>query len=277
MAKISAWLPVLRSPASFLLGFLLAIPALCAALADSAVTALGRTKKFAIFLALFLAPAWLVFYLGEFGAWPIWIFGGLFVLAASMSFFVVRNTLSGIERELDILRWSRPGDDERDRQRAPMWNRMMGRGPEYYTSAARLKRTEDRLWGDEGGILEPAATFFLLSTLMFYSAVLFWARHDPHILTGEPATPVNIALFVLDLMLRGGLFDYMEHFELRVGDLRTNRNAWWFSLFAFAYRVYIPLFLIASAMRIWGVVRRLRVTRRMLARMEQGKDASRPS
>src|SRR5206468_11579167 len=82
-----------------------------------------------------------------------------------------------------------------------------------------------------------------------------WCSLDQNIFVGGNASPGDVILFVLDLMLRGGLFDLMEHFELHVGHLIRNRADWMFSLFSFSYRIYVPMFLIATVVRVVKLLR----------------------
>jgi len=82
---------------------------------------------------------------------------------------------------------------------------------------------------------------YALATLAFGATTYLHSRYDPTILTGAEGTPFNIALFVLDLFLRGGLFDFMEHFDLKIGQFKINHGHIWYSLVAFSYRLYIPL------------------------------------
>lgn len=69
------------------------------------------------------------------------------------------------------------------------------------------------------------------------------------------AGPFGIAVFSLDLVLRGGLFDIMEHFDLHVTALQMNRAAPWFVIYCFVFRMYYSLTLIRLALSfawIWA-------------------------
>lgn len=80
---------------------------------------------------------------------------------------------------------------------------------------------------------------------------------------GEPvvAGPVGSAFFGLDLVLRGGFFDVMEHFNLSTTSLLMDRSNRWFVLYCFAFRIYYGLTLIRIAFSfvwIWAKIRQAR-------------------
>jgi len=86
---------------------------------------------------------------------------------------------------------------------------------------------------------------FVVSCLMLQSegAPLFWDQ------TRQPVTggPIGTTVFALDLVLRGGLFDIMEHFDLSITQLQMNRQNRWFVWYCFAFRMYYGLTLIRIA------------------------------
>ncbi|MCB1506896.1 MAG: hypothetical protein KDJ47_18165 [Hyphomicrobiaceae bacterium] len=77
---------------------------------------------------------------------------------------------------------------------------------------------------------------------------------------GDPvhAGPIATSFFALDLVLRGGFFDIMEHFELTVTAVSMNRALRWFVLYAFVFRIYYGLTLIrivVSFVWMWAKLR----------------------
>lgn len=52
------------------------------------------------------------------------------------------------------------------------------------------------------------------------------------------ASPLGILLFALDLVLRGGFFDFMQHFDLHVTALHLNRGNPWFVWYSFVFRMF---------------------------------------
>ncbi|HFB2048402.1 MAG: hypothetical protein HRT83_06160 [Hyphomicrobiaceae bacterium] len=70
--------------------------------------------------------------------------------------------------------------------------------------------------------------------------------------------PFGIALFSLDLVFRGGFFDIMEHFDLRISTLYINKGAIWFWIYSFIFRLFYGLTLIKiliSFVWIYGKIR----------------------
>jgi hypothetical protein len=94
--------------------------------------------------------------------------------------------------------------------------------------------------------------FMAASMLMYYvfftcSCVLLQADGYWLFAEGDHAIkggPIAIALFALDLVLRGGFFDFMQHFDLHVTGLHMNRGAPWFVWYAFVFRMFYGLTLI---------------------------------
>ncbi len=100
---------------------------------------------------------------------------------------------------------------------------------------------------------------FTVSCLMLESAgySLFVYRN------GEPvdAGPIGAAMFTLDLVLRGGFFDIMEHFELSASPLLMDRSNGWFLVYCFVFRIYYALTLmriLVSFIWIWVRIGRAR-------------------
>lgn len=111
--------------------------------------------------------------------------------------------------------------------------------------------------------------FMAVSMLFFYviftcsCVFLQWEGHVIFKLDGDPqlAGPIATSLFTLDLVLRGGFFDVMEHFSLRVSPVLMNTGAPWFVIYAFIFRMYYSLSLIKILLSfawIYGKIRRAR-------------------
>ena len=81
--------------------------------------------------------------------------------------------------------------------------------------------------------------------------------------------PIATAFFALDLVLRGGFFDIMEHFELSVSAVYMNRAKRWFVLYCFVFRMYYGLTLIRIAVSFVWIWAKL-----YAARKQQGADRS---
>ncbi len=86
---------------------------------------------------------------------------------------------------------------------------------------------------------------------------------------GQPVDggPIATAFFALDLVLRGGFFDIMEHFELAVTAVYMNRTLRWFVLYCFVFRMYYGLTLIRIAVSFVWIWAKLYAVRK-----QQGTD-----
>lgn len=110
-----------------------------------------------------------------------------------------------------------------------------------------------------------------ISMLIFYilfviSCLLLQAESHQIFVSarGEPLTagPIATAFFALDLVLRGGFFDIMEHFELSVSAVYMNRALRWFVIYAFVFRIYYGLVLIRIAISFVWIWAKLHAIRR---------------
>ncbi|MCL4767839.1 MAG: hypothetical protein KJZ80_16550 [Hyphomicrobiaceae bacterium] len=111
--------------------------------------------------------------------------------------------------------------------------------------------------------------FMAVSMLVFYvlftiSCLLLQAEGRHIFASGnEPlhAGPIAASMFTFDLVLRGGFFDIMEHFDLGVSPVAMNRKSLWFVWYAFVFRMFYALTLIKiliSFVWIYGKIRMAR-------------------
>jgi hypothetical protein len=75
------------------------------------------------------------------------------------------------------------------------------------------------------------------------------------------AGPIATSFFTIDLMLRGGLFDFMQHFDMRVTHLYLNRQNPWFVWYSFIFRMFYGLTLIRLLFSLAWVFAKIRVMR----------------
>jgi hypothetical protein len=75
------------------------------------------------------------------------------------------------------------------------------------------------------------------------------------------AGPIATSFFTIDLMLRGGLFDFMQHFDIRATHLYLNRQAPWFVWYSFVFRMFYGLTLIRLLFSLAWVLAKVRVMR----------------
>lgn len=75
------------------------------------------------------------------------------------------------------------------------------------------------------------------------------------------ANPGTVMLFALDLVLRGGFFDFMQHFDLGISHVWMNRRVWPFMVYSFVFRMFFGLTLLRillSFVWIYGKIHRAR-------------------
>lgn len=103
---------------------------------------------------------------------------------------------------------------------------------------------------------------FVISCLALQSDgnILFVTDDGEQVIAG----PIGAAFFGLDLVLRGGFFDVMEHFEMRATTLLMDRSNGWFVLYCFVFRIYFALTLIRIAFSFAYIWVRIRQARRTL-------------
>lgn len=104
---------------------------------------------------------------------------------------------------------------------------------------------------------------FVVSCLMLQSegAQLFWDAQRQPVAGG----PISTTIFAMDLVLRGGLFDIMEHFDLSVTELSMNRRNRWFVWYCFAFRMYYGLTLIRIAFSFVWIWAKIHAARKVTA------------
>lgn len=86
----------------------------------------------------------------------------------------------------------------------------------------------------------------MLITYVLFTCSLLLLQADGHLIfadQGAPArgSPIATALFTLDLVLRGGFFDCMQHFDMSITHLGMNRGMRWFVWYAFVFRMFYGL------------------------------------
>ena len=81
--------------------------------------------------------------------------------------------------------------------------------------------------------------------------------------------PISVALFSLDLVLRGGFFDVMEHFDLRIGSLYINKGSAWFWIYSFVFRIFYGLTLIKILISFAWIYGKIRLARQAHTQSER--------
>lgn len=81
--------------------------------------------------------------------------------------------------------------------------------------------------------------------------------------------PISVALFTLDLVFRGGFFDVMEHFDLRLGSLLINKGSVWFWIYSFVFRIFYGLTLIKILISFAWIYGKIRIARQAHTQSER--------
>ena len=91
-----------------------------------------------------------------------------------------------------------------------------------------------------------------LSYVCFLFSCIGWQHAAPEIFTRR-ATVVDVTMFVIDLSLKGALFDVIEHFHFAISRLPRADGHWLFAGYTFAFRTYVSLVMIGAVLRSIGV------------------------
>lgn len=86
----------------------------------------------------------------------------------------------------------------------------------------------------------------MLFTYVAFTLSAVWLQADGYPLfaeAGHPvkASPIAVTLFTLDLVLRGGFFDFMQHFDMSLSHVAMNRQNSRFVWYAFLFRMFFGL------------------------------------
>src|SRR5258705_10190667 len=94
-----------------------------------------------------------------------------------------------------------------------------------------------------------------------FTSVLAWSRVSGSVFLSQAAvSPMSIALYQADLMLRGALFDFMEHTRQSLSPIALNRNATAFLYYTLMFRMIVAIYVMSSLFRVLRfVLRRWRV------------------
>jgi hypothetical protein len=109
--------------------------------------------------------------------------------------------------------------------------------------------------------LSQLGALFVLTAICFYISILGWSRVSGSVFFNQAAvSPMSIALYQLDLMLRGALFDFMEHTRQSISPIGVNRNATAFLYYTLMFRMFVAIYVMSSLFRVLRfVLRRWRV------------------
>jgi hypothetical protein len=100
--------------------------------------------------------------------------------------------------------------------------------------------------------LSQLGALFGLTAICFYISILAWSRVSGSVFFSRAdLSPMSVALYQLDLMLRGALFDFMQHLSLSISPIATNRNATAFIYYTLMFRMFVGMYVVASVLRVF--------------------------
>jgi hypothetical protein len=109
--------------------------------------------------------------------------------------------------------------------------------------------------------LSQLGALVVLTAICFFISILAWSRVSGSVFfSPADVSPMSIALYQLDLMLRGALFDFMQHTGQSVSPIAANRSATAFLYYTLMFRMFVAIYVMSSLFRVVRfVLRRWRV------------------
>ena len=98
--------------------------------------------------------------------------------------------------------------------------------------------------------LSQLGALFALTAVCFYISILAWSRVNGSIFGAASVSPASVLMYQLDLMLRGALFDFMEHTHRSVSPIALNQNATAFVYYTLVFRMFVAVYFISSVFRV---------------------------
>src|SRR4029453_19186017 len=107
--------------------------------------------------------------------------------------------------------------------------------------------------------LAQLGALFALTAVCFFISILAWSRASGSVFSTGTVSSWSVFLYQLDLMLRGALFDFMEHTHRSVSPVTINQNATAFVYYTLMFRMFVAMYVFSSFFRVTRfVVRRWR-------------------
>jgi hypothetical protein len=151
-------------------------------------------------------------------------------------------------------------DDSRRDLLAPLTHYVAGMLPLGQAPAAIIARMIFRTIAPEVKVrlyrrlvlrfLVQLGTLFVLSAVCFYLSIFSWSRVAPAVFALADHNAGSVLLYQLDLMLRGALFDFMEHTQRSISPIRINPNATAFVYYTLLFRTFVSVYVISSGVRV---------------------------
>lgn len=112
--------------------------------------------------------------------------------------------------------------------------------------------------------LQQLGALFALTAVCFFISILAWSRLSDSIFAQGHVSAMSVFLYQADLMLKGALFDFMEHTQRSVSPVSIDRGATAFVYYTLLFRMFVAIYVISSLFRVARFV--FRRWRALLAR-----------
>jgi hypothetical protein len=104
--------------------------------------------------------------------------------------------------------------------------------------------------------LSQLGALFALTALCFFLSIVGWSRVAGSVFNQTDVSSTSVMLYQLDLMLRGALFDFMEHTHRSVSPITINQSATAFVYYTLLFRMFVAVYVISSLFRVVRFVAR---------------------
>lgn len=98
--------------------------------------------------------------------------------------------------------------------------------------------------------LAQLGALFALTAICFYLSILGWSRVHGSIFTQADVSATGVLTYQLDLMLRGALFDFLEHTQRSVSTVTVNQSATAFVYYTLLFRMFVAIYVVSSLFRV---------------------------
>lgn len=114
----------------------------------------------------------------------------------------------------------------------------------------------------------------MLFTYVLFTLSTVWLQADGFPIFAESGTPVKaspiaVSLFTLDLVLRGGFFDFMQHFDVALSHIHMNRKLRGYVWYSFLFRMFYGLTMFKILLSFLWIYGKIRVNREVRRRMRE--------
>jgi len=118
----------------------------------------------------------------------------------------------------------------------------------------------------------------MLFTYVLFTVSTVWLQTDGIPLFTEngtvvKASPIAVSLFTLDLVLRGGFFDFMQHFDVTLSHVQMNRKIRGFVWYAFVFRMFYGLTMFKILLSFLWIYGKISVNRQVRRRASEDEAA----